>query len=168
MKNLNLIIIALLIGSYSCKAQPQLNQLTYSEYYNIKIDGVSFQSIYDTNGEEVEMKALFGNDLLYEYKNDILISKGFWKPSLYSFSFESPEGNYFTPLSISIWDSSITVTVKGINVKLGDSKSIFGNTIMFHENTNSFIFSSYTGTSSLAFKIDENTNKVIAIEFNSF
>ena len=114
------------------------------------------------------MKALFGSDLEFEFENDILISKGFWKPELYSFLFSSDDGNYYVPTSISIFNSSETVTVKGIAVKLGDDKSIFGS-LLLNTNTNSIIFiDEETGTSSLAFMIDPSTDKIIKIEFNAF
>lgn len=166
MKKIYLIITIALISSYSCKAQ--LNKLTRIEYNNIKINDVTFQSIYSTNGDEASMKALFGSDLEFEFENDILISKGFWKPELYSFLFSSNDGNYYVPTSISIFNSSETVTVKGIAVKLGDDKSIFGS-LLLNTNTNSIIFiDEETGTSSLAFKIDPSTDKIIKIEFNAF
>ena len=165
MKKIYLIISVIFINSYSCKAQK--NKLTRTEYYNIKINNVTFQSLYDTNGDEASMKALFGSDLEFEFKNDILISKGFWKPELYSFLFSSDEGSYYVPISISIFNSSVTITVKGISVKLGDDKSVFGSLFVF-KSINSIIFVSETGTSSLAFKIDPFTNKISKIEFNAF
>jgi|TARA_B110000908_G_scaffold58037_1_gene70692 hypothetical protein len=166
MKKVYLIITIILISSYSCIAQ--LNKLTRTEYYNIKINDIIFQRIYDTNGDETKMKNLFGSDLLYHYENDILISKGFWKPGLYSFLFNSDEGNYYVPTSICIFNSSATVTVKGINVKLGDNKSVFGS-LLLNRNTNSIIFiDEETGTSSLAFKISPLTDKIIKIEFNAY
>jgi len=165
MKKIHLIITVIFISSYSCKAQ--LNTLNRTEYYNIKINDVTFQSLYDTNGDEASMKALFGSDLLYHYENDILIRKEFWKTGVYYFDFNSDEGDYYVPTNIDIESSSTTITVKGISVKLGDDKSIFGS-LLLNTNTNSIIFVSETGTSSLAFKIDPFTNKIIKIEFYAF
>lgn len=166
MKKIYVIITIVFLSSYSCKAQ--VNKLTRTEYYNIRINDVTFQSIYDTNGDEASMKALFGSDLEFEFENDILISKGFWKPELYSFLFSSDEGNYYVPISVSIFNSSVTTTIKGIAVKLGDDKSIFGS-LLLNTNTNSIIFvDEETGTSSLAFRINPATNKIIKIDFNSF
>ena len=165
MKKIHLIISVIFINSYSCKAQK--NKLTRTEYYNIKINNVTFQSLYDTNGDEASMKALFGSDLEFEFKNDILISKGFWKPELYSFLFCSDTGSYYVPTLINIKNSSVTITVKGISVKLGDDKSVFGSLFVF-KSINSIIFVDDTGTSSLAFKIDPFTNKISKIEFNAF
>ena len=165
MKKIHLIITVIFISSYSCKAQK--NKLTRTEYYNIKINNVTFQSLYDTNGDEASMKALFGSDLLYHYENDILIRKEFWKTGVYYFDFNSDEGDYYVPTNIDIESSSTTITVKGISVKLGDDKSIFGS-LLLNTNTNSIIFVSETGTSSLAFKIDPFTNKISKIEFNAF
>lgn len=165
MKKIYLIITVIFISSYSCKAQK--NKLTRTEYYNIKINDVTFQSLYDTNGDEARMKALFGSDLLYHYENDILIRKEFWKTGVYYFNFNSDEGDYYVPTSIDIKSSSTTLTVKGITVKLGDDKSVFGS-LLFFKSINSIIFVDDTGTSSLAFKIDRSTNKISKIEFNAF
>ena len=72
----------------------------------------------------------------------------------------------FQPLS-DIKNSSVTVTVKGITVKLGDDKNVFGSLFVL-KSINSIIFVDDTGTSSLAFKIDRSTNKISKIEFNAF
>ena len=165
MKKIYLIITVIFVSSYSCKAQK--NKLTRTEYYNIKINDVTFQSLYDTNGNEARMKALFGSDLLYHYENDILIRKEFWNTGVYYFNFNSDEGDYYVPTSINIESSSTTVTVKGITVKLGDDKSVFGSLFVL-KSINSIIFVDDTGTSSLAFKIDRSTNKISKIEFNAF
>lgn len=168
MKNIFCSITFLILPLIGC-SQTNYNELTTSDYYNIKINGVTFQSIYDTNGDETSMKVLFGSDLMYQYENDILILKDFWKTDLYYFSFDSPEGNYFAPLYIDVSNSLIIVTVKGINVKIGNHKNVFGNDIIVNINTNSIIFTnSDTGTESLAFKIDPSTNRIIAIEFDAF
>lgn len=166
MKKIYLIITIVLVSSYSCKAQ--FNKLSRTEYYNIKINDVTFQSLYDTNGDEASMKVLFGNDLLFHYENDILIRKEFWKTGVYYFNFDSDLGDYYVPTNIGIESSSTTVNVKGINAKLGDHKSIFGS-LLLNRNTNSIIFiDEETGTSSLAFKINPITNKITNIEFNAY
>lgn len=165
MKKIYVIITIVFLSSYSCKAQ--VNKLTRTEYYNIRINDVTFQSIYDTNGDEASMKALFRSDLEFEFENDILISKQFWNNN-FTINFDSDEGNYYFITFINIHSYSSTVTVKGITVKLGDDKSIFGS-LLVNTNTNSIIFvDEETGTSSLAFRINPATNKIIKIDFNSF
>jgi hypothetical protein len=162
MKKIYLIITILFVSICSCKAQTI--QLTGTEFYNIKVNNNTLRSIYDTNADVTKMKALFGSDLLYKYENDILIYKEFWNHN-YSFSFgEDDNLDYF-----KVHSSSITVIVKGITVKLGDKVSVFGNSIVIntYNGDNSVVFVSEL-SSSIAFKIDKITNKIIEIEFNAF
>ena len=109
MKKIYLIITILFVGLYSCKAQ--LNELTQTEYYGIKINNVTFRSIYDTNADLTKMRALFGNDILYKFENDILIRKEFWKPGLYYFNFNSDMGNDYFLTVFKIRSSLVSVTV---------------------------------------------------------
>ena len=63
----------------------------------------------------------------------------------------------------------VSITVKGITVKIGDNKSVFGNNAVINANKwdNSIVFiDSLTGAVALAFKIDNATNKVVSVEFN--
>ena len=105
MKKIYVIITIVFLSSYSCKAQ--VNKLTRTEYYNIRINDVTFQSIYDTNGDEASMKALFRSDLEFEFENDILISKQFWNNN-FTINFDSDEGNYYFITFINIHSYSST------------------------------------------------------------
>ncbi len=168
MKKTYLIIIIALVSTFSCKAQ--LNELTQTEYYGIKINGVTFRSIYDTNADLTKMRALFGSNLLYEFENDILISKQFWNDAL-TINFDSDMGNDYYITFININNSSARVTIKGVTVNLGDDKSVFGKSVVINTNKgdNSIVFiDQLTGTAALAFKIDKITNQIIAIEFNAY
>lgn len=167
MKKIYLIITIVLVSTYSCNAQ--LNELTQTEYYNIKINDVTLQDIYDTNADVTEMKALFGSDLLHESENDILIRKEFWKPNLFYFNFNSDMGINYFPTIIKIRSSLVNITVKEMTVKLGDDVDVFGanpitNTI---NGDNSVVFGSEL-SASIAFKIDPVTNKIVEIEINAF
>ncbi|QMU65279.1 MAG: hypothetical protein GKR88_13900 [Flavobacteriaceae bacterium] len=162
MKKTYLLVTILLLSAYSCRAQ--MNELTQSEYYGIKINEVTFQEIYDTNADFTQMKALFGNDLSYEFKNDILISKQFWNDD-FDINFDSDEGTNYFPTFINIYDSSIIVKVKGIELRLGDDRSKFGS-LPFNTNSKSYVFTDQdTRSTSLYFKIDETTDKIIEISF---
>ena len=145
MKKIHLIITVIFISSYSCKAQK--NKLTRTEYYNIKINNVTFQSLYDTNGDEASMKALFGSDLEFEANTTgPSLGRDFWNGSIYlNFEDDSDTGSYYVPTLINIKNSSVTITVKGISVKLGDDKSVFGSLFVF-KSINSIIFVSETST----------------------
>lgn len=169
MKKIYLIITIVLVNTYACKAQ--LNELTRTEYYNIEINDVTFQSIYDTNGDETNMKDLFGSDLSYEFENDILISKQFWNDD-FTINFDSDDGNYYYISFINIHTPSVNLKIKGITVKLGDNKSVFGNNVVmntFKGGVNSIVFiDEDTGSVALDFKINKFTNKIIEIGFNAY
>ena len=169
MKKLYLLIAILFIGLYSCKAQ--LNELTQDEYYGIKINNITFKSISDTNADLTQMRALFGSDVLYEYSNDILITKKFWKSNFYFFAFDSDLGNEYFLTYFKIRNSSVSVTVKEITAYIGDDVSVFGNNVVINTNngSNSAVFiDALTGSTALAFKIDKVTSKIIEIEFNAY
>jgi hypothetical protein len=168
MKKIYLIITIVLVSSYSCKAQ--FNKLSRTEYYNIRINDVTFQSLYDTNADTVMMKALFGSSLEFEANTTgPFLGRDFRNNTVYlSFEDDSDTGNEYYLTNIQIETSLATVNVKGINVKLGDHKSVFGS-LLLNLNTNSIIFiDEETGTSSLAFKINPITNKITNIEFNAY
>lgn len=169
MKYIYITITILLVSAFSCKAQ--LNELTETEFYEIEINNISLRSIFDTNADLTQMRALFGSDLLYEFENDILITKEFWKPNLYYFSFDSDIGSIYNLSYFKIRNFSINIKVKGITVRLGDDKSLFGNDIVINTNNgdNSIVFiDQLTGSAALAFKIDKTTNKITEIEFNVY
>lgn len=165
-----LILIALLVCAYSCKAQT--NKLTEEEITNIKFNNISLKQIIDSRGSIADMRALFSNEL-----NTVLnetapfLSRDFWSNSIYlNFEDESDTGNQYRLTNIQIKDSLIGVTVKGITIKLGDNVSVFGNDILINTNNNdnSIVFvDELTGSAALAFKID-TSNNIIEIEFSSY
>lgn len=168
MKKIYIIITIFLISTFSCIAQ--LNELTPTEFYGIKINGVTLRSIYDTNADLTKMRALFGSNLKYEYENDILITRQFWNDAL-TVNFESDIGNDYYISFINLNNSSANVTVKGVTVNIGDDKSVFGKSVVLNTNKgdNSIVFiDQLTGTAALAFKIDKKSNKIIAIKFNTY
>jgi len=172
MKKIYLIITILFVGLYSCKAQ--LNELTQTEFLNIKFSNVTLDQIYGTEGDINQMKALFGNDLLTEANTTgPSLGRDFWNNNIYlNFEDDSNTGNQYSPTNIQVKNASVSVTVKGVTAKLGDDKSVFANnkainTHVGSNNTIAFI-DKLTGSALLIFKIDEISNKIIEITFNAF
>ena len=168
MKKIYLITIISLVFTYSCKAQ--LNELTQTEFNNIKFNNVTLKSIIDTNADLTKMKMLFGNDLLYKEVNDILIYKQYWNDNL-DINFNSDTNNNYHLSDINVYNPLVNITVKGIIVKIGDNKSVFGNNVVINVNKgdNSIVFiDALTDAATLAFKIDKATNKIVSIELNVY
>ena len=169
MKKIYVIITIVLISSYSCKAQT--NQLTETEFDNIKINNITLRNIINTKGNETKIKTLLGSNIISQSNTTgPSIGKDFWNDAVYlNFEDESNTGSQYNLTNIQIKNSSMNINIKGITAKLGDNVNIFGNGIVLNTNKgdNSVVFISEL-SSSIAFKIDKITNKIIEIVFNSF
>ncbi len=171
MKDLKLIIIALLIGSYSC--QGQHNILSESEFDEVKFGDASLIDIFQSLGDINQMNMLFENDLTHAANNTGFVSGlDFWLEDKLYINFENESGNQYDLSYIDILSSSISVTVKGIEVRLGDHINVFGNTVEVKNNgigKKAILFTDEgTGTSSLAFYINPSTNHITEITFNVY
>jgi hypothetical protein len=170
VKKLKLIIIALVIGSYSC--QGQHNILSESEFNAVKFGDVSLIDIFQSLGDVDQMNTLFENDLTHAVNNTGFVpGLDFWLEDKLYINFENENGNQYDLSYIDVLNSSISVTVKGIEVRLGDHINIFGNNIEIIEHPDGKIVDftdEGTGTSSLAFHINPTTNRVSEITFNAY
>ena len=168
MKTIFITLFFSLLLSFSCKAQ--LNNLTDTELFEgIRFNNVSLGAIMVASGDLTKMRALFG-DSIQEIPND---SAPFLAKSLYNdnFSFgfedETDTGNNYDLAYIYIKNSSVTVTVKGLSIKIGDDKSKFGN-LLFNSKYKRYNFTDQdTGSVGLSFQID-SSNKVSDIELICF
>ena len=170
MKKLKLIIIALLIGSYSC--QGQHNILSESEFNEVKFGDASLIDIFQSLGDINQMNSLFENDLTHAANNTGFVpGLDFWLKDKLYINFENENGNQYDLSYIDVLSSSISVTVKGIEVRSGDHINIFGNNIEIIELPDEKIVNftdEGTGTSSLAFYINPTTNRITEITFNVY
>ena len=127
-----------------------------------------FQSLGDIN----QMNSLFENDLTHAANNTGFDpGRDFWLKDKLYINFENESGNQYDLSYIDILSSSISVTVKGIEVRLGDHINIFGNNIEIIEYPDEKIVNftdEGTGTSSLAFHINPTTNRITEITFNVY
>ncbi len=167
MKKITLAIT--LISCFACQSQP--NELTDDEFYNIKLNGVKLRAIYDTNGDENQMKSLFGTGLNYKFENDILISKDFWSPNNFYISFHSDDGDYYYLSRFNIRSASIPIEIKDVQYRIGDEVN-FGFNIRTGEVLNetikvvTFIDQSHLSC-PLYIRFDPITNKIVGIEFDA-
>jgi hypothetical protein len=169
MKKLYIIIIGLLLSTISCKAQ--LNNLNDTELFEgIRFNNVTLSQVMKSKGILTQMKILFGNDIEETpNKTGLYIGKNIFDTNLYfHFEDETDAGNNYDLTYIKVKNSSVTVNIKGLSIKIGDDKSKFGNLLM-NTNTNRFVFTDQdTGSVSLSFQIDPNTNKVSKIKFIAY
>ncbi len=139
---------------------------------SIKLNNVTFQSIYDSNADKNQMNSLFGNDLSFKAENDVLIIKKFWKPNLYFINFMSDNGNQYYLSNFTIKHPSIPIEVRGVQYRIGDITN-FGNNVVIQDNPNenskyvSFT-DQETNSLSLLFEIDKATRKIIRIKFDAY
>ncbi len=158
------IILALTI-TISCKAQ--LNHLNETELmYGIKFNNITLKNITVSNGNLYQIKSFFGNDIQQEINNTSpSLSKDFYNNNIsLGFEDQSDTGNNYNLSSIYVLNSSITINVQSLSIKLGDHKSKFSG-LIFNPNCNSYVFTNENkGTIALSFKIDNQTDKVSEIK----
>ena len=120
------------------------------------------------SGDLTKMKTFFGSDIQETPNNTgIYIGKELSNDNIvFSFEDETDTGNNYDLTSIIVLDSSVTVNVKGLSVKIGDRKSKFMG-FKLNSNNNYNFTDKETGSTSLFFKIDKN-DKVSEIEYISY
>lgn len=163
MKNIILTTLVLLF-SISCKAQ--LNNLNETELFDgIKFNNISLGNIMESSGNLTQMRTYFGNDIQERANDTAPYLAKFLLNNFISFGFEdeTDTGNNYDLTFIRVINSSVNVNVKGLSVKIGDSKSKFDN-FLFNEIDRSYNFADAdTGSIGLSFKID-SSDKVSAIK----
>lgn len=165
MKKIFTTIILALTITISCKAQ--LNNLNETELmYGIKFNNITLKNITESNGNLSQIKSFFGNDIQQEINNTSpSLAKDFYNNNIsLGFEDQSDTGNNYDLSSIYVLNSSITINVQSLSIKLGDHKSKFSG-LLFNPNCNSYVFTNENkGTIALSFKIDNQTDKVSEIK----
>ncbi|WP_299015123.1 hypothetical protein [uncultured Polaribacter sp.] len=168
MKNIILITL-IFFTTISCKAQ--LNNLNETELFDgIKFNNISLGDIMETKGKLNEIRSLLGNSVQETTNNSgPYIGKELSNDNIViSFEDETDSGNNYDLTTIYVLNSSVIANVKGLSIKIGDSRSKFGNYYLFNEIDSSYNFTDAdTGSVGLSFKIDAN-NKVSKIELICF
>ncbi len=169
MKKIFLITMVLLV-TISCKAQ--LNNLNDNELFEgIQFNNVSLGTIMESSGDLNKMKTLFRNNIVEEANDSApFLAKELSNDNIVlSFEDETDTGNNYDLTSIYVLNSSVTVNIKGLSIKIGDDKSKFGNLIFnTYKEDNSYNFTDQdTGSVGLHFKIN-SSNKVSEINLICF
>ena len=130
-----ILIITCLFSSCLVTAQgwkERTNELTEEDFYNIQLAGKSLQTIIDTQGQPKNVEALFGKALKQEV---YLESEGmaYYVYHGFGFSFWSQEPNKVDLSSFEITNNRVSLVIKGVSIKIGDSIDKLGKV---KQNTN--------------------------------
>ena len=163
MKQLTFIIAMLLT---SMVAHAQLNNLSNTELFDgIQFNNISLGRVMETKGDLTKIRFLFGNNM-HEVSNNtgLFIGKELYNSNIViSFEDETDTGKSYSLTSIYILNTSVSVKIKGVSIKIGDNKRKLKN-FLFNADSSSYNFTDRgTGSIGLSFKIDAAGN-VSAIE----
>jgi len=170
MKHTQLLIITLILITFSCKSQ-QINFLTTSDYDSILIDGVNWMDIAETYGDIDNIQAIYGNSIKYEERTEPSLVRYFYSDS-FNLRFQSDSDlaidYYFDGFRIKNNLSNITIIGKIITI--GDDISKLG---LVKINTDKdgikgIIFALENDDSSIFIEFDQNNNKITGIQYISF
>ena len=119
----------------------------------------------ESSGNLAQMRSYFGNTIQERANDTAPYLAKFLLNNNISFGFEdeTDTGNNYDLTFVRVINSSVNVNVKGLSIKIGDSKSKFDN-FLYNEIDRSYNFTDAdTGSIGLSFKID-NSNNVSAIK----
>ncbi len=164
-----ILTLAVLLTTISCKAQ--LNELTSTEFYDIKVNNISLRQIENANADLTLMNNLFNENFSYKSFNLPQLGREFWNSNfLIRLEDETNQNSSYSLSYIEAKTSLALFSVRGTVYKIGDDISVFGNLkINIQNGDNSIVFvDKNTGSVALSFEIDRSTNKVTKIEFNAY
>ncbi len=164
----NYIILILSIAFFSCKAQT--NELSIQEFSNIKIDNIEFKEILDTRGDSNQVKSMLDTNLQIETgeEPDYWVQFSFSK---YMLLFQDGKKSNLGTVSdyqltdFLIKDSSIKLSIKGVEIKLGDNIDKLGNPniLTYSDGRKGIVYK--IGVQVIQISYDENTNLITKIKY---
>ena len=149
-------------------AQAQQNLLSDQELFDqIKIEGTSLGEIMTSHGNLNQLKVYLGDSLIEKQDNSAPHPSKFIFNSEISMGFEDEESSGEYHLSwISIRSNLISLSIKGVVLKLGSPKSDLKN-YKYNIDASSFVFTDAdTGSVSLFFHIGKD-ERIKEIKFVS-
>ncbi|WP_420315979.1 hypothetical protein [Ekhidna sp.] len=168
MKKISIIILCLVITTTinaQIKPLSTINELTANQFENIKLNGVTLKSIWDTSGNEDAIKNLFGEPTYINKQSEFadgVISREFY--------FDGIEMGFYNSFSsmgnlggFKITSSTPSITINGITIKIGDNISKLGNVVITNMTTGgkSIVYSpDYDETTFLAIEFDESSGTI--------
>lgn len=169
------IIFILLIAGYNVSAQ-KINFLTEDEYNNILINDTNWRAIQNTNGDPEKMIGLLEEDLIYSYKDDpnLAISYGIVNKGLVFYFEDISESGDYQLTNIAIYRSPFSITLRGIELTIGDSVVGIKNSIappvieISDGDKNILAFGLPNHSEAFYIDYDPETNLISQISFNSY
>lgn len=162
-----LIINILLVGS--CFSQ--INNLNDNELFDgVKFNNITLRNIMNSKGNLSNLKNSIGNDLVEKPNRTGFHSMKYIYNNNISFGFkdETDSGNNYYLSSVRVKNQSVSVAVKNVIVKLGDSKTKLSN-FQYNTSYGGYVFvDKDTGSVSLSFKINRTTNTISEITYTNF
>ncbi len=155
MKNIILIFLLLVTSAAQCQ---NANILTQTEFNNIKINNKKLGDIINTHGVEGEMRNLFGVPLNKELNSDGYFSRYYYNGFEIGFSSVLSGKAEHILGSFKITNNNSNITIKGINVTIGDNISALGKSVIFRTLSN--------GIKIIKYKPCVGCNNSITIRFN--
>lgn len=168
---MNKIVITFILVTFSTMVNAQLNKLTITELYDIKINNVSIAQIEATNGNHSQMNQLFGLSLQREVNELPYHGYKFVTPNFYIVMEDlSGEESFFEVSILEILTPNTQVQIGNVSIKLGDFATKLNSYVKNTQNgDNSFAFIEDDAFSKgLTVTVDPSTNKIIEIYYQSF
>lgn len=169
IKFLIIQIISLLI--FSC-TNAQTNELTSSEFSEIKINNIRLLDIISTKGSESSLTALLGNIFTVETGDE----PDYWvkfSSNMYNLLFQdgvqSVNGiENYQLTDLWIVDESTELYIKNINLTIGDNINLLGspNILTYSNGIKEIVFK--LGVQVIEIRFDSSTNLIIQIKYKCY
>lgn len=153
------------------------NPMSEQEFMDITLNGKTIAEFKATNGQENTMKLLLANSFRVKHSDDPFTLWSAYGDDQIGLSFEdyNNDGQYYLQ-GFRLKNSSVTMTIKGISIKIGDNISKLGN-VVFNtrpDGARSILFcvkiedGKYAGRfwdEFLVFEFDQQTQLITKIEY---
>lgn len=171
MKTLKYTYILILFTFSNCSQGQIRNELSQTEYTNIKINGISWVTIENTKGNVDQMKALFGSNITIKTGEDPSLMIHFWDSNKgFYFRFEENDPNIvndYVLVNFRISNPSSNITIQGKTVTIGDNISKLGS-VKINKIGTDIVFGTTYSDDTLILKFDLLTQNITSIEYISF
>ncbi|MEE9406690.1 MAG: hypothetical protein V3V28_01320 [Polaribacter sp.] len=171
MKTIKILTILFITVFSNCSQAQRLNNLTETEYNNIKINNINWQTISDTKGNATEIRNLLGDGLMNTQGAEPSLHIEFWNDSkgIYLYFEENNPNivNDYILHDFTISNNQSSITVKGKIITIGDDISLLGNEQINVSGTDISFSTNYTDD-ILMIKFDSRSKEITSIEYTSF
>lgn len=169
MKNILIILIAVTVSCSPTQAQT-VNELNAQEFENIQLSSHSIGSIWTTSGDQGNVTNLFGqpSELINNSDHTGISLKYIYNGFTISFSgLINARGNL---AAFEITSTLPTLTVKGVEIRIGDNISKLGSVQINNKvpNGKNILFThSHDDDIYIAIDFEFKTNTITKIRYNT-